>query len=176
MNVGLHARIAEGSDEDGVEVMRQHLESVGRNGGLVAEIAVGAPIEFGEIHGRPGGLNHIDGLWNHFFTDSVAGNNGDASSGYVFPVHFLVHGWNVNTIAIIEYKYGIYRTTGSGIRIGRGGSCRVSRGRDRGPVWRSAGGVRRIARRVRGVRPGISRENIANQRRPRALAERDGHQ
>ena len=48
MDVGLHARIAERSDQDGVEVAAQHGEPVRRHRDLIAQIAIGAPIEMGQ--------------------------------------------------------------------------------------------------------------------------------
>src|SRR5579872_820303 len=81
--------------------------------------------------------------------------------------------WNVNTVAIIEYKYGSYWSSESGWWIGRGGRG-VLRGDDGGAVWRSAGGVCGAAKRVRSVRPRIPGEDFADRRRSRALAERDG--
>ena len=50
MNVGLDPRIAEGADQDGVEVARQHGEAVGGNGDAVAQVAVGAPVEVGQLN------------------------------------------------------------------------------------------------------------------------------
>ena len=78
MNVGRHARIAQGSDEDGVEVARQHVEAVGRNGGAVDEIAVGAPVEGGELERRARGAQHVESVGNDFLADTVSGNDGDA--------------------------------------------------------------------------------------------------
>ena len=45
VNIGGHARIAEGADQDGVEIARQGGEAVRRNGNFVGEIAVGSPVE-----------------------------------------------------------------------------------------------------------------------------------
>ena len=102
MDVGLHARIAEGSDQDGVEVAAQHGEAVWRHRGLIAQIAIGAPVEMGQFHCGAGGLNDLHRLWDDFLTDPVTRNNGDT----LFPCRlfflFRVHGRKVNTIAIIE--------------------------------------------------------------------------
>ncbi len=84
VNVGLHARIAECADQDRVEIAAEHGEAVGRNGGLVAQIAVGAPVEIGELHGRARGLNHVYRLRNHFLADAVARDDGDALPGLAF--------------------------------------------------------------------------------------------
>ena len=78
MDVGLDAGIAEGADQDGVEVAGEHGESVGRDGGLVAQVAVGAPVEVGQFDGGAGGLDDLDRLRNHFLADAVAGDDGDA--------------------------------------------------------------------------------------------------
>ena len=45
MDVGLDARIAEGSHQDGIEVTAEHGEPAGRNCNSVFQIAVGSPIE-----------------------------------------------------------------------------------------------------------------------------------
>ena len=84
MNIGFDAGIAEGSDEDGVEVAGEHGESVGWDGGAVFQEAVGPPVEIGEIDGDAAGLDDFDGLRDDFFADAVAGNDGDALSGCVF--------------------------------------------------------------------------------------------
>ena len=78
MNVRRHPRVAQRSDEDGVEVARQHLESVGGNGGAVDEVAVGPPVEGGELQRRARGPQHIEGQGNDFFADAVSGDDGDA--------------------------------------------------------------------------------------------------
>ena len=52
MDVGLHPGIAESADQNGVEIAAQHGKAVGRNRGLVAQVAVGAPIEFGQLDMR----------------------------------------------------------------------------------------------------------------------------
>ena len=78
VDVGGHARIAERADEDGIEVARQHLEAVGGDGGAVDEIAVGAPVEAGELDGGARGANHFQRVGNDFLADAVSGNNCDA--------------------------------------------------------------------------------------------------
>ena len=78
MNVGGYARIAERADKDGVEVARQHLETVGGNGGAVDEVAVGAPVECGELDIRAAGADDFNRVGNDFFADAVSGNNGNA--------------------------------------------------------------------------------------------------
>ena len=52
VDVGLDAGIAESADQDGVEVARQHGEAIGRDGGLVAQITIGTPVEFGQFNRR----------------------------------------------------------------------------------------------------------------------------
>ena len=78
MNVAGHTWIAERAHENGVEIAGQHLEGIGRNGGSVAEVAVGAPIEAGELDGRTAGANDVESVRNHFLADTVSGNDGDA--------------------------------------------------------------------------------------------------
>ena len=78
MDVGLDARVAEGANEDGIEIAREHGESIGRDGGLVAQITVRTPIEIGEFDRRPGRPDDANCLRNHFFTNTVAGDHGDA--------------------------------------------------------------------------------------------------
>ena len=84
MNIGLHTWVAEGSDQNGIEVAGQHGESIRRNRRLVAQEAVGAPIEFGQIDGCSRGLDRVHSLRDNFFADAVAGYHGDAFSRLVF--------------------------------------------------------------------------------------------
>ena len=49
MNIRFDAGIAEGSGKDCVEVAGEHGEAIGRDGGAITEVAVGAPVEFGEL-------------------------------------------------------------------------------------------------------------------------------
>ena len=78
MNVGGYTWIAEGAHKNGVEIAGQHLEGVGRDGGAVAEVAVGAPVEAGELDGRAAGANDFESVRNDFLADTVSGNDGDA--------------------------------------------------------------------------------------------------
>ena len=78
MDVGLDARIAEGAGEDGVEIAAEHGEAVGRDGHAVAQIAVGAPVEFAQLDIGSGGPNHFESLRNYFLANSVSGNDGNA--------------------------------------------------------------------------------------------------
>ena len=57
MNVGRHARIAQRPNEYSVEVARQHVESVRRDGGAVDEVSVSAPVERGELSVAPEARN-----------------------------------------------------------------------------------------------------------------------
>ena len=77
MDVRGHAGIAQGAEQDGVEIARQHGEAVGGDGGAVLEVAVGAPVEVRELERRAGGGQHLDGFRGDFFADAVAGNDGD---------------------------------------------------------------------------------------------------
>src|SRR5208337_4474644 len=53
VDIGLNARIAEGTGEDGVVITRQHREAIRRNGHAIAEIAVGTPVEFANPTSAP---------------------------------------------------------------------------------------------------------------------------
>ena len=102
MDVRLDPGIAEGADKNRVEVAAQHGEAIGWHRGLVAQVAVGAPVEVAEFHGGPRGLDGLDCLRNHFLADTVSGDDGDTLSAFLFRVH----GRKVNTIAIIELAMG----------------------------------------------------------------------
>ncbi len=78
VNVGGHAGIAERADKDGVEVAGQHVKAVGWDGGAVDEVAVGSPIEEGELDGGARGANHFKRVGNDFLADAVSGNDCDA--------------------------------------------------------------------------------------------------
>ena len=54
--------IAKSSDKNGVEIASQHLEAVGRDGGAVGKIAIGAPIEVSQLNRGAGGLDDINSL------------------------------------------------------------------------------------------------------------------
>jgi folate-binding protein YgfZ len=100
MNVCLDARIAEGADQNGIEVTGQHDEAVGRNGHAVAQIAVGSPVELREGGLRAARLQHLNRLRNHLLADPVSGDDGDPFCTF----RLWVHGRNVNTIVIIELQ------------------------------------------------------------------------
>ena len=87
MNVGFDAGVAEGAGEDGVEIAGEHGEAIGRDGGAVAQITIGAPVEFADLDIGPGGANHFESLRNYFLADSVSGNDGDAFFGRLLRVH-----------------------------------------------------------------------------------------
>ena len=78
MNVGRHARIAQRPYEHSVEVARQHVESVRRDGGAVDEVSVSAPVERGELECRARGAQHVESVGDDFLADSVTGDDGDA--------------------------------------------------------------------------------------------------
>ena len=77
VDVRRHARIAEGSDEDGVEVAGQHLEAVGRNSGALDDVAISSPVKMSECQRRARGLEHLDGCGDDFFSDAVSLDDGD---------------------------------------------------------------------------------------------------
>jgi len=116
VNICLHSRIAERTYEDRIEVARQFLESTGWNGGLISQKSVRTPVKFRHNHWRTRGFDDPNRLRNHLFPDPIARNHGDALLLWLF----LVHGWNVNTLAIIEYRYGSHTFAGK-CRSARGG-------------------------------------------------------
>jgi len=63
VDVGLDAGITEGAGEDGVAFAAEHGKAVRRNGYAVAEIAVGAPVEFTRFDVGTGRPNHFESLW-----------------------------------------------------------------------------------------------------------------
>ena len=87
MNVGFDARVAEGAGEDGVVIAGEHGEAIGRDGGSVAQVAIGAPVEFAHLDIGSGGANHFESLRNYFLADSVSGNHGNAFFGRLLRVH-----------------------------------------------------------------------------------------
>ena len=50
VDVGLDPRIAERAHQDGVEVAAQHGKAIGGHCDLVAQVAVGAPVEIGQVN------------------------------------------------------------------------------------------------------------------------------
>ena len=57
MDIRRHARVAECTEQNGVEIAGQHGEAVRRDGDAIGEIAIGAPVEMGELDvgtARPG--------------------------------------------------------------------------------------------------------------------------
>jgi hypothetical protein len=81
VNIGLAARIAKRSGKDRIEIAAKHLKTARRDGRTIGEIAVGAPIEFGELNRSPGGLDDFNRQRGHFLTDAVAGDDGNALAG-----------------------------------------------------------------------------------------------
>ena len=77
MNVGRHARIAEGAHQDGVEISCQGSKTVRRDGNFVGEIAIGSPIERRQFDWRASGLHDFYSLRNNFLSDPVTGNHGN---------------------------------------------------------------------------------------------------
>src|ERR1019366_4619219 len=75
MNVRGHARIAEGPDQDGVEIPGQGREAVRWYCNFVGEIAVGSPVERGQFDCSTSGFYDFYSLRNNFFSDPVTGNH-----------------------------------------------------------------------------------------------------
>src|SRR3954468_5331106 len=78
MNIGGNTQVAESPDQDRIELAIQLREAIGRYGYSIREIAIGAPIEVDQFDGCPAGFHHLDRLRDHFFADSIAGNDCDA--------------------------------------------------------------------------------------------------
>ncbi len=68
-------------------------------------------------------MDDFDRLRNHLFADAVSRDDGDSLLAWILGAH----GRNVNTIAIIEYRYGDHGTSGKRRRIGREKQRGVSR-------------------------------------------------
>ena len=83
VDISRHARIAERTHEDGVEVAGQHLKAVRRNSNAIDQIPVGAPVKVGELDGRTTSADDFDGVGDNFLANAVSGNDCDA---------FLEHG------------------------------------------------------------------------------------
>ena len=81
VDVGLDAGIAEGAGENRIEVTAKHGEAVGRDGHSVAEIAIGAPVEFAHFDVSSRCPDHFESLGDYFLADSVSGDHGDAFLG-----------------------------------------------------------------------------------------------
>ncbi len=56
----------------------QHGEAVGRDRGLIAQVAVGTPVEIAQLYRCAHGLNDLHGLRNDLLANTVAGDDGDA--------------------------------------------------------------------------------------------------
>ncbi len=83
--IGGHAGIAEGAEENGVELIAHHFNGARRKGDVFAEIFVGAPVELDELDGAVAlgsrGIDALDGDGRDFLADAIAGNDGDARAG-----------------------------------------------------------------------------------------------
>ena len=80
VDVGLDPWIAECARQDRIEIAAQHGEAVGGHRDLVAKVAIGAPVEVGQLNVGAGGLNDFHRLGNDFLAYAVAGDHGYASS------------------------------------------------------------------------------------------------
>ena len=87
VDIGFHARIAEGAGQNGIEIAVEHGESVGRDGHSVAEIAIGAPVEFAYFDVRTGRPDRFESLGDYLLPNSISGNHGDAFLGSLLRVH-----------------------------------------------------------------------------------------
>src|ERR1022692_2887045 len=87
MEIGFHARVTEGSGQNGIEVACQHGESIGWNRYPLSEIAIGAPVEFLGFDVGSRCSNDSQSLKNYLLTNAVPGNHGDAFSGRGLRAH-----------------------------------------------------------------------------------------
>src|SRR5262245_19766668 len=78
MNIGRNARIAKGTDENGVEVPSQHGEAVLRNSRTVGQIAGGAPVKRRGLDRSAGSRESFDCLGDYVWADSISGNDRDS--------------------------------------------------------------------------------------------------
>src|SRR5713226_1247283 len=85
MLIRRHTRIPERAKENGVKLIAKQFYGAGRKGHALAEIPVGAPVEFDEFEqplGLPGHrLDYFHGLRRHFFADAVTRYYRDARCG-----------------------------------------------------------------------------------------------
>jgi folate-binding protein YgfZ len=77
VDVGFDAWIAEGSDENRIEVTIQHLKSIGGDSGSVFQIAVSAPVKRRELHLGCRRANHLERCGDDFFPYSVTWDDCD---------------------------------------------------------------------------------------------------
>jgi hypothetical protein len=81
MNVRRNARIAEGSNQNRIEIAPQHLEAVGRNGHAVAQVTISAPVELTEFNLGACSPDDFDGLGNNFLANAIPRDDRDALAG-----------------------------------------------------------------------------------------------
>src|ERR1700674_548491 len=109
MNVVLDPRITKRSHQNSVEVATEHGKAVHRHRGLVAQVAVGTPVEIDETHVSARGLNHLYRLGYDLLAYPVSRNDRDALLFRLLGLPFRVHGRKLNTIAIIELPVWVIR-------------------------------------------------------------------
>src|SRR5258708_15486635 len=93
VDIGLDPWIAEGSRENSVKVAAKHGKAIGRNCHTVAEIAVGAPVEFAQLNIGASRTDDFESLGDYFLSNAVSGDHGNALPGRILGVH----GREVNT-------------------------------------------------------------------------------
>src|ERR1700678_542124 len=92
VDVGFDAGIAEGAGKNRVKVALQHGEALGRHGHAVAEIAVGAPVEFAHLDIGARCPDHFESLRNYFLANPIPGNDSDT---FFLRRVLRVHGRNL---------------------------------------------------------------------------------
>ena len=89
-------RVAESTEEDGVELVAKHFDGAFGEGDFFAEEFVGAPVEVDELDVAValggGGFDDVDGDGGDFLAYAVAGNDRDARVGAAFAKRNVRHG------------------------------------------------------------------------------------
>src|SRR6516225_6761896 len=75
MDVGGHARIAEGAQQDGVEITTQLFETIGSNRSAISQVTVSAPIEISQVESHTHGFDDFYSLGHNLLTDPISGNH-----------------------------------------------------------------------------------------------------
>src|SRR5579862_8293463 len=97
MNVRGHSRIAECAQQDGVEIAFEHREAIGRHSNTIREIAIGAPVEMGQLNVGARGVNNVYSLTNDLGADTIPGDHCDSLllahglEGYQLASHLSFH-------------------------------------------------------------------------------------
>src|ERR1019366_8088657 len=129
MNIGRNARIAECANQDGIEVARQDGEAVGRDGGLIGEIAVDSPVERRQFESSTRGLHDFYSLRDDLFSDSIAGNHSYTPHFYCAHVRNVSTALNHSETCCVETGLVVQRRGLPRLSAGRDARSRVSTGK-----------------------------------------------